>query len=268
NAAIDLVAAGIAIDLPVALRVELPDLFAGRGVERVDPPRRAGRIEHAVDDDRCRLEAAARAERAIPREAEPADGFGIDLFERGVVALAEVAPRGHPLPGLAVGSEETLASDVRVRSRGLLRCLRAGCGAVCSRIGRRVVAAGAEKRARQPKRYGQTVVDAHAEPRPDRSCRFHGAPRPAAADGECNPRSGSAAHRCGCLDNLAWSALPCVGGAAEVPGSDPSLPPAGRRAARRQSPGRVSGGLGNPVGARAGGALWNRSADGAPGGGA
>src|SRR5690606_29382989 len=110
--AIDLVATGIAVDLPVALRVEAPDFLARRGVEGVGAAGRAGRVEHAVDDDRRCLLTAARAECVLPREAEPADGLDVDLVERGVVALAEITPRRHPLPGLAVCRQQALARDV------------------------------------------------------------------------------------------------------------------------------------------------------------
>src|SRR5690606_26379470 len=118
DAAIDLVAAGVAIDLAVALRIESPDLLACRRLDRVDAARRARRVEHAVDDDRRRLEAAARAHLVFPCEAEPMHVVPIDLIERRVMALAEIASVRHPLLGLAVGVEKPLARDVPVALLG------------------------------------------------------------------------------------------------------------------------------------------------------
>ena len=82
DAAIDFVATGIAIELAVAMGIEIPDFLPRPGVERINPSVDPGRVQHAVDLDRRRLEPAIGLGVVIPSEAEPRDGVGVDLCER------------------------------------------------------------------------------------------------------------------------------------------------------------------------------------------
>ena len=85
-------------------RVEHPQLASGRGVERehLRPRRRA--VEHAVDDDRVALDLRAvvglRVTRAVgPRDFERAHVPGVDLIERGELAVARIAAVRGPVHG-------------------------------------------------------------------------------------------------------------------------------------------------------------------------
>jgi hypothetical protein len=67
----------------------------------------------------------------VPGEAEARDGFLIYLVEGRVVALAEVASGGQPVPGVLVGGEQTLQIDLAVGDGSFLRRLRErGLGAI------------------------------------------------------------------------------------------------------------------------------------------
>ena len=99
------------------LRVVLPKLLAGLGVEGVDLAPGAGHENAAVDDDRCRLVAAtALGEIAVPGEAQPAGVVGVDLFERAVALLAVIAAVGHPLARVRRGitRQQAFGIDGRV----------------------------------------------------------------------------------------------------------------------------------------------------------
>src|SRR5690606_9989626 len=102
----------------------------------------------------------------FPCEAEPMHVVPIDLIERRVMALAEIASVRHPLLGLVVGIEEPLASDVAVALSGDRRA-RGGAARGRARGGIRCFAAAStEERKRQPQRYGQAMSrQGHVGPR-------------------------------------------------------------------------------------------------------
>src|SRR5690606_6915516 len=128
----------------------------------------------------------------FPCEAEPMHVVPIDLIERRVMALAEIASVRHPLLGLVVGIEEPLASDVAVALSGDRRA-RGGAARGRARGGIRCFAAAStEERKRQPQRYGQAMSrQGHVGPRRIEllSCSPARVPRgprrlyPASADG-------------------------------------------------------------------------------------
>ena len=78
-------------------RLVLPDLRAGRGVERVHAVRRA-EIHDAVDDDQAALEEAggvARVER--PRALQVLDVVGVDLRQRRELRRARILAERAPV---------------------------------------------------------------------------------------------------------------------------------------------------------------------------
>ena len=80
-----------------------PQLLAGGGVERDDgSPRAAGRVEHALDHERRRLQVELRPRPEVvhleaPRDLERAEVGGGDLIEWSVPGVAKVAAIGRPL---------------------------------------------------------------------------------------------------------------------------------------------------------------------------
>ena len=77
-----------------------PELLAGRGVERRDGAARAARrVQHAVDDERRALETRLRRRAQVrdaeaPRDLERAEVARVDLIERRVTRVAEIAAVG------------------------------------------------------------------------------------------------------------------------------------------------------------------------------
>ena len=80
-----------------------PQVLARRGVERDDGAAAAGGgVEHAVDDERGRLQVEVGARPEVvgpeaPRDLQVAEVAGVDLIERCVARRAEVARPGAPL---------------------------------------------------------------------------------------------------------------------------------------------------------------------------
>ncbi len=77
--------------------VVLPQLPAGARVDRVGDAPRSGRIHHAVDDERCRFEAALRCGLELPGESELRDVLVVDLIERAEALLVVVAAVRQPI---------------------------------------------------------------------------------------------------------------------------------------------------------------------------
>jgi len=97
DAAIDHVAAGRAIDLHLERRLEAPQLLAARPVIGIDTARHAGGVQDAIDDDRRRFEATARAQFRLPGQAQRADIVAVDVRQGRIMRLADVAARRHPI---------------------------------------------------------------------------------------------------------------------------------------------------------------------------
>ena len=80
-----------------------PQQLAGGRVEGGGGAARAGgRVEHAVDHERGRLEDVLRARAEVlgaepPRRFQGAEVAGVDLVQGGVAGVAEVSPVGRPL---------------------------------------------------------------------------------------------------------------------------------------------------------------------------
>src|SRR5213075_3447997 len=69
------------------VRIELPDFAAGGGVECDDFGANGCDIHHTIDDQRCAFDGGAFAGVVgviSPGDFEFADGFAIDLLERGI----------------------------------------------------------------------------------------------------------------------------------------------------------------------------------------
>ena len=96
-----------------------PDLPARA---RVDGPRvvvEAGDVEHAVDHDRRRLEAAERARLKRPLRGELMHVVGRDLRERTVALAVVVAGIREPPRGILQPVEQVLRRNGRRRRRGI-----------------------------------------------------------------------------------------------------------------------------------------------------
>jgi hypothetical protein len=103
GAAIDDVTAGDVVVLAMHFGVVLPQLLAGARVDRVGDAPRSGRIHHAVDDQRRRLEAAVRRGFELPRETELRDIAIVDLIERTESLFVIVAAVRQPILVARVG---------------------------------------------------------------------------------------------------------------------------------------------------------------------
>ena len=96
-------------------RLVLPDLLAGRRVERVDPVRRA-EIQHAVDDERRALEEAglvAGVER--PRALQALDVRRVDLRQASRTWCRRHPGRTRPSCSARPGGTTTAARQPRQR---------------------------------------------------------------------------------------------------------------------------------------------------------
>src|SRR5690606_24517871 len=105
-----------------------PELLAGRGVERRDrTARAAGRVEHAVDDERRALEAVLGRRAEIgraepPRELERAEVARVDLVERRVTGVPEIAAVGRPFAvGRSLPEARAREDEARERRRSSRR---------------------------------------------------------------------------------------------------------------------------------------------------
>ena len=116
DAAIDFVATGALIHAHVVVRIVGPELFPGLRVERVDLADRTGRVHHAINNDGRGFEAANRVGVVIPGEAEAVNRFRVDLRERRVMTLAEIAPGGKPFAGMLIGGHQALLINLAASS--------------------------------------------------------------------------------------------------------------------------------------------------------
>ena len=79
-----------------------PELLAGRSIQRRDGAAcTARRVEHAVDDDRRTLESILRGRAQVrdavaPRNLERAEVAGVDLLERRIARVTQIAAVGGP----------------------------------------------------------------------------------------------------------------------------------------------------------------------------
>ena len=100
------VAAGLHRDGAGHLRVVRPQRLAGDGVHRVDHVPGAGRVHHAVDDQRRGLETALGVRFLDPGDAELIDVAVVDPVERAVALLLVRAAVGQPVAGAAGGADQ------------------------------------------------------------------------------------------------------------------------------------------------------------------
>ena len=91
-------------EVVVQLREVGPEWLAAGRVERPHAAVGAGVVEHAVGDERRRLQAARRAAGMVhPRHSQPFDVVGVDLGERAVVPGAIGAVIRGPVVAAGVG---------------------------------------------------------------------------------------------------------------------------------------------------------------------
>ena len=114
---------------PAAVRIEAPELFAGRGVEREHAQLGRRRVQHAVDHDRIRLhlripELVVRLVR--PRHLQLADVLRRDLVQRRVVRVVGVAAVDGPVDVARLGRDgrwsQRRRAGVRVAYARRLEC--------------------------------------------------------------------------------------------------------------------------------------------------
>ena len=105
-------------------RIELPELLAGRRVERHDAEIAGGDVHHAVDHDRRALDRLALAALELagvvrPGRLEPRHVLAVDLVEGGIPHAAGVVPHARPvdrsrgLSGGASGDVSRQATAIR-----------------------------------------------------------------------------------------------------------------------------------------------------------
>ena len=118
-------AAGEAGPLGVHLRIVSPQLAAVGRVVGGDDVVDALVIEHPVDLQRARLDAAEGLEIVVPGEAELADGLVVDLRQRAVALFLPPATVAHPVADIRgrVDMAHRLAVDHRRRVGRLRRRL-------------------------------------------------------------------------------------------------------------------------------------------------
>ena len=123
GAAVHGVAAGLHRDGTRHFRIVDPQRFAGDRVEGVDHVPGAGRVHHAVDDQRRGLEAPLRVRLLDPGDAEPVDVAVVDLVQHAVALLLVGAAVGQPVAGAAGGADQggvvDFVSSLRPPRRGL-----------------------------------------------------------------------------------------------------------------------------------------------------
>ena len=87
--------------------------FAGGAVERIDLAVGAGIVEHAIDRQRHRLDAAGRAAGLMdPRHLQLTDIFCVDLIELAMVPAVEAAVIGQPIAGILFRMKYLVEADV------------------------------------------------------------------------------------------------------------------------------------------------------------
>ena len=95
-------------------RVELPEHPSGRGIQSKNFLRRCDSIEHALDNDGARLEAACFLRVKAPGDAEALDVGPINLRKPGIVIVLRGAAVRRPILVLLAGRAEFRASFWRV----------------------------------------------------------------------------------------------------------------------------------------------------------
>ena len=88
-----------------------PDLTAGARVERPCVVVRAGHVQHAVDEDRRRFEAAERLGLEAPLRHETVHVLRRDLHERTVALAAVVAAVHQPSRRILQAGDERVAGN-------------------------------------------------------------------------------------------------------------------------------------------------------------
>src|SRR4029079_774382 len=100
EAAVHRVAADRASARTIDVWIVRPELAPGGLVVRVRHAPRARGVNHAIDDDRRRLDAASRRQLVAPNETEAGDGRIVDLFEGAESLLAVGGAVGQPVWGM------------------------------------------------------------------------------------------------------------------------------------------------------------------------
>jgi hypothetical protein len=114
DATVDRTAAEYRLDPLLVFRLERPQGRAGTGVEREHAGVVGGEVEHAVPDQRRRLEPGERpAGRERPDRAQLLDVVRGDLVEWAEALIAVVAPIHQPFGGVVLGFQEILCCDRR-----------------------------------------------------------------------------------------------------------------------------------------------------------
>ena len=125
------------------LRVEGPDLFAGRGVDGVNEAPTVGVVHRPVHNQRRGLQAVAHRDGVCPGEAQAADGLAVDLSQRRETLLGVGAAVGDPGSRLVLfDAGDALVID---ESRARRRRPAAGQGP-----GGRTTGRGGQNQDRQP----------------------------------------------------------------------------------------------------------------------
>ena len=102
---VDAARRGLVLERMILQGVELPELLAGRGVERHHAEISGGEVHHAIDDDRRafdRLPGAALKLAGVvrPGRLEPGDVLPVDLIQRGISHAAGVVADAGPIDRL------------------------------------------------------------------------------------------------------------------------------------------------------------------------
>ena len=104
-------AAGVAHRTAIGLGVEAPDLLAGGRVEGVGDAPRVREVEDAIDHQGRRLHPVAVAQVLVPREAQAADGFTVDVREPREPQLLVGLAVGQPTARFICGGEHAFLVD-------------------------------------------------------------------------------------------------------------------------------------------------------------
>ena len=158
-----------------------PDLPSG---PRVDRPRvvvEAGDVEHAVGDDRRRLEAAERARLERPLRHELADVLGRDLRERAVPLAAVVPAVGQPPGRILQTVQQILRRHLRRLRRARLCGQRGGGDLGLRHCGIQIVESNPQSAIRDPQSAIRDPQSAIRDPQYERA-PFNGPTNPLRAD--------------------------------------------------------------------------------------
>ena len=113
DAAVRRIATAAALNAAIDLGVVFPQQLAVGRVERIDHAVGARRVEHAIDDDRGRLDDAIELILELPGEAELIDVPVVHPGQRREALLAVGAAMCHPVAGFLVGGAQPRCIDRR-----------------------------------------------------------------------------------------------------------------------------------------------------------